>query len=234
MRNIAIIPARSGSKGLKDKNIKLLNGKPLIAYTIEAARESGMFNEIFVSTDSAAYADIAREYGADVPFLRDGTLASDTASSWDVVFNTICKYAEYEQSFDSFTLLQPTSPLRNAEDIVDAYRVMYYKQANAIVGVCEVEHSPLWSNTLPEDCSLVDFLNEEIISLPRQKLAKYYRINGAIYIVKTDYFESTRNIYKSKCYAHIMSKVHSIDIDYELDFMLAEMVMIKESENVQT
>ncbi|MFX4263258.1 cytidylyltransferase domain-containing protein [Pelotomaculum propionicicum] len=221
MRNIAIIPARSGSKGLKDKNIMLLNGKPLMAYTIEAAIESRMFDEVFVSTDSEKYAEIAREYGASVPSLRSEDLSSDTASSWDVVKEALERYEEHGQFFDSFTLLQPTSPLRKVEDIVKAYNLFQERDANAIVGVTEAEHSPLWCGTLPEDQSLVGFFKSEHANQPRQKLEPYFRINGAIYIVKTDYFIKVKDIYESKCYAYVMSRETSIDIDTAFDFIIA-------------
>ena len=114
MKNIAIIPARSGSKGIPDKNIKDINGKPLIAWTIEAAIKSNMFNCVMVSTDSDKYADIARNYGAEVPFLRSSENSSDTSSSWDVVREVLLKYEEMGFLFDTFTLLQPTSPLNSS------------------------------------------------------------------------------------------------------------------------
>ena len=136
VKKIAVITARSGSKGLKDKNIKLLNGKPLMAYTIEAAKQSGCFDCVHVSTDSEVYAEIARDYGAEVPFLRDEELASDTSSSWDVMRSVIRRYQQYGQSFDQAMLLQPTSPLRTAEDIQEIFRLMEDKKAKVVVGVC--------------------------------------------------------------------------------------------------
>jgi len=114
MKQIAVIPARSGSKGLKDKNIKVLNGKPMMAYTIEAALNSKLFDCVHVSTDSAQYASIAKQYGADVPFLRDKELADSKASTWDALRDVIQKYKEAGREFDAVTLLQPTSPLRSA------------------------------------------------------------------------------------------------------------------------
>ena len=225
MRNIAIIPARSGSKGLKDKNIKLFNGKPLIAYTIEAAKKSKLFDEIFVSTDSAEYASVAREWGANVPFLRNKELATDTASSWDVVKDSIINYKKEGKEFETVALLQPTSPLRNSDDIVNGYKLLIEKEANAIVGVCEVDHSPLWSNVLPVDDSLDNFLDQNVINAPRQSLPTYFRINGAIYIVGINYLLATDNLYKDKSYALKMSKEHSIDIDDEMDFIIAETMM---------
>ncbi|MDE4542534.1 acylneuraminate cytidylyltransferase family protein [Thermoanaerobacterium sp. R66] len=225
MKNIAIIPARSGSKGLKNKNIRLLNGKPLISYTIEAAQRSGLFDEIFVSTDSIEYAKIAQEFGASVPFLRNKELATDNISSWDVVKDALLNYKKLGKEFDTVALLQPTSPLRKHYDIINGYDQMRRKNANAVVAVCEVDHSPLWCNTLSEDESLQNFIKEELIKIPRQFLPKYYRINGALYIVKTNYLMSTENIYSEKCYALIMAKEHSIDIDDEMDFIIAEALM---------
>lgn len=116
MNNIAIIPARSGSKGLPDKNILDLNGHPLMYYTIKAALKSGCFDTVMVSTDSEKYADIAKSCGAEVPFLRSEELSSDTAGSWDVVREVLTQYKVMGNSFDYVALMQPTSPLRNAED----------------------------------------------------------------------------------------------------------------------
>ncbi len=226
MKNLAIIPARSGSKGLKDKNIKLMNGKPMLAYTIEAARESSLFDEVFVSTDSERYAKIAVEWGADVPFLRDDKLSTDTVSSWDVVKDAIIRYEEAGRIFDTIALLQPTSPLRTSDDIVLGYKEMVKRNANIIIGVCETDHSPLWSNTLPKDNSLKNFIPQDLIKVPRQSLPTYYRINGALYIVKTKYLLDAGSIYGARSFATIMSKENSIDIDDEMDFIIAETLMM--------
>jgi CMP-N,N'-diacetyllegionaminic acid synthase len=225
VKNIAIIPARSGSKGLKDKNIKLLQGKPLIAYSIEAAIKANLFDEIIVSTDSEEYAEIARKWGAAVPFLRSEELSSDTASTWDVVKDVLNQYAQRGNVFDTVALLQPTSPLRRAADIINGYSQLRDKNANAVIAVCEVDHSPLWCNTLPEDHSLQSFLNNQLINQPRQKLPTYYRINGALYLVRIEYLMSTENIYAEKCYATIMPKENSIDIDDAIDFKIAEALL---------
>ena len=224
MNNLAIIPARSGSKGLKDKNIKLLNGKPLIAYSIEAAAQSGIYSHILVSTDSEMYGEIAIKYGAEVPFYRSEENASDVASSWDVVKEVLRKYMEMGVEFDTFTLLQPTSPLRKTEDILNAYQIFKEKNATAVVSVCEMEHSPLWSNTLPEDNSLSGFLKSES-NKQRQKLETFYRINGAIYMAKVKEFLKDTNLYRDNCYAYKMSAERSIDIDTELDFKIAETII---------
>ena len=159
MKHLAVITARSGSKGLKDKNIKLLEGKPLLVYSIEAARQSGKFDCIHVSTDSEKYAQIAREHGADVPFLRDAALATDTAGTWDVLRAVVQQYAAIGQQFDTITLLQPTSPLRDAADIKMAFEIFEEKNAQSVVSVCEAEHSPLLCNTLKEDQSMCGFVD---------------------------------------------------------------------------
>lgn len=221
MKNLAIIPARSGSRGLKDKNIKLLNGKPLIAYSIDAAKNSEIFDEIYVSTDSKVYAKIAMEYGASVPFLRSKINATDTANSWDVVREALFQYEEMGRLFDTVTLLQPTTPLRTPDNIKEAYEILQKSHTNSVVSVCEVEHSPLWCNTLPKDYSMDNFIKEDVIMLGRQKLDTFYRINGAIYMVKVPYFKTCKTIYDKNSIAYIMGKEKSIDIDDEFDFKMA-------------
>lgn len=224
MKNLAIIPARKGSKGVKDKNIKLLKGKPLMAHTIQAAIDSEMFDRIIVSTDSEYYASIARKYGSDVPFLRDTANSSDNASSWDVVKEVLSKLKNVGQTFDSFALLQPTSPLRDGSDIKKAYKVLKQKYAESIVSVCEMEHSPLWSNVLPQDHSLAHFIRQEG-EKKRQDLEKYYRLNGAIYIATVNSFLEKNTVYGEKSFAYIMETSKSVDIDTELDFIIAEAIM---------
>ncbi len=221
---LAIIPARSGSKGLKDKNIKQLNCKPMIAYTIEAAIKSNIFDNIFVSTDSQEYANISIEYGATVPFLRPEYLSTDTATTNDVIEYTIKELKKVEKEYDYLMILQPTSPLRESEDILGAVKLLFEKNANSIVSVCEAEHSPLYMNTLDESLSMDDFLPKNI-KTRRQELPKYYRLNGAIYLCKVDYFLNYKDFYKEKSYAYVMDKERSVDIDDELDFIIAESLM---------
>ncbi len=225
---LAIIPARSGSKGLKDKNIKKLSGKPMIYYTIESAKKSGIFDDIIVSTDSQLYADLAMQYGASVPFLRPEYLSTDTATTNEVIEYTINKLEELNKQYDYLMILQPTSPLRQVEDIIKATGLLFEKNANSIISVCEMEHSPLYANTLGNSLSMDNFLDENIKSR-RQELPKYYRLNGAIYLSKVDYFIKYRNLYKEKSYAYIMCKERSIDIDDEIDFIMAEALMKSKS-----
>lgn len=224
LNNIAIIPARSGSKGLKDKNIKLLNGKPLMAYTIEAALQSKKFSTVMVSTDSEQYAQIAREWGAEVPFLRLAESSSDIASSWSVVREVLSMYKDLHQEFDCLALLQPTTPLREASEIVAGFKLMEEKQAGAVVSVCEAEHSLTLYNTLPADHSFVGFLTSPE-QYARQMGDTYYRLNGALYISRVDHFQSHQSIYDENCYALIMPQEHSIDIDSQFDFSLASFLL---------
>lgn len=222
---LAIIPARSGSKGIKDKNIINLKGKPLIAYTIDAAKESQIFDEIMVSTDSLKIAEISKSFGAKVPFLRPKELANDNAKTVDVIIHALNYYVNKNIEFDYFMLLQPTSPLRNSKDIKNAVNLLFDRNANSVVSVCETEHSPLWSNTLPEDLSLANFIKQEVKNIPRQELPKYYRINGAIYISNVDFFIREKDFYGEKSYAYIMSPERSIDIDNLVDLKLAEILL---------
>lgn len=223
MRNLAVIPARSGSKGLKDKNIRMLDGKPLMAYTIEAARKTGIFDQVMVSTDSPEYAETARQWGAEVPFLRSREASGDEAGSWDVVKEVLDRYEETGRYFDAVCLLQPTSPLRTWEDIEAAYRLFCEKSAAAVISVCEAEHTPLWCNTLPEDNSLDGFIRQED-NVRRQDAEKYYRVNGAVYFALVEGLRADGNLYRKGSFAYIMERERSIDIDTELDFLYAELI----------
>ena len=224
MKNIAIIPARSGSKGIKDKNIKELCGKPLMAYTIEAAIKSGQFSEVMVSTDSEKYAALARKFGASVPFLRSKITATDTASSWDMVDEVLGQYEKNGQVYDTFCLLQPTSPMRTSEDITAAYTLYKEKADFSVVSVCEAEHSPLWCGHLPENHEFVDFIGLENMK-QRQAGSKFYRLNGAIYIVNCKKFKTDQFLYQKGSFAYVMSQERSIDIDTLIDFRFAEIMM---------
>ena len=227
MKNLAIIPARSGSKGLQDKNIRLLNGKPLMAYTIEAAIVSQIFDKVMVSTDSIMYAEVAKEYGAEVPFLRSKRNSDDEANSWDVVKEVLSMYGAMGENFDSVCLLQPTSPMRTWQDILSAYEIFQEKATVSVVSVCEMSHSPLWCNTLSDECSMEDFIRPEV-NIQRQKLQKYYRLNGAIYMAYVEALKDDANLYRKGSFAYVMRGDRSIDIDTELDFLYVALIMKKQ------
>lgn len=228
MKNIAIIPARSGSKRLPDKNIKTLCGIPLLAYSVEAALQSGMFDTVHVSTDSEKYAQIARSHGADVPFLRSAENSSDSASSWGVVLEVLEQYSKLGRNFDCFMLLQPTSPLRTHEDITASFVLMENRRANAVISVCQGSYH----STLPDDGTMTDFIRNETNIMMRQDML--YRINGAIFLINTAYFLDDQNIDRSSCFAYIMDKRRSIDIDDELDFLFAEVVLNNKGTSSET
>lgn len=219
---IAIIPARGGSKRLPGKNIKLLGDKPLIAWTIEAAIKSNIFDHIFVSTDSEEIASVSRDYGAKVPFLRPAELASDTATTNDVVTHLVEWFEkEYNKEVTTVAILQPTSPLRNAQHIQEAFEEMKTKHAKAIVSVCELEHPIQFCNQLGLDGSMDGFI--ELGDMKRtQDLEPYYRLNGAIYFLSREYANRLSELYSEGTYSYIMGLKSSIDIDVDLDFKLAE------------
>lgn len=217
---LAIIPARSGSKGIIDKNIKELNNKPLLAYTIDACVKSKIFDDIIVSTDSKKYAQIAENYGAIVPFLRPKELSTDTAASNNVILHVLEKLKESGKLYDYFVLLQPTSPLRNENHIIESVNKLLKYDANSIVSICEVDHSSNLKIVLDSNARL-DFLFDDTKQIRRQDMKKEYRINGAIYSCKTNYFSRYKSFYREKSYPYIMDKISSIDIDdiYQFEFV---------------
>ncbi|EQB9156004.1 acylneuraminate cytidylyltransferase family protein [Morganella morganii subsp. morganii] len=222
LKVMAIIPARGGSKRLPKKNILPLADKPLIHWTIEAAQKSKYVDNIFVSTDDKEIANISRELNIFIPELRPPEIATDETSTNDVLNYTINKFAE---NFDIILLLQPTSPLRTAQHIDEALEFFIEKNASAVISVTSCEYSPLWTNPLPSDLSMNNFIKED--SLKRsQELEVYYRINGAIYILNKNQFIQDKKIrYTDKSFAYIMPPYLSIDIDNELDFQFANFIM---------
>ncbi len=226
---LAVIPARGGSKGLPGKNIKPLCGKPLIAWTIEAARNCNDIDKIIVSTDYEGIAKIAMQYGAEVPFLRPQELAADNSSTIDAIYHAVDWLSEYQNYHPGYILLlQPTSPLRKSEDINEAMEILKDKgQKNrpvrAIVSVCETDHHPWWSNILPEDGCMDGFIRPEILNKRRQDFPAFYRLNGAIYIAEADYIRQHNGFIGPNTFAYRMSKKSSVDIDSDFDFKLAEL-----------
>lgn len=221
---LAIIPARSGSKGLTDKNIKELNNKPLMAYTIEAAIESNIFDDIILSTDSSYYAEIGKKYGATVPFLRSENLSNDEASTKDVIFDVINELRIIGKNYDFFVLLQPTTPLRNKKHIKESVDILIDNKGNSVVSICQLEHSSSVNVTLNPKNRL-DFVFNDLKNIRRQDFQTEYRINGGIYICKTDFYLTYESFYMQGSYPYIMDKISSVDIDDIYDFMYAEYLM---------
>ena len=218
---LAIIPARGGSKRLPRKNVLDLAGKPLIAWSIEAGLKSKYIDKLIVSSDDAEILEIAEQYHAQT-IQRPDTLASDTATTFDAIEHTIASV----EAYDYIVLLQATSPLRETSDIDAAIELLHAKNADAVVSVCEMEHSPLWANTLDENLSMKGFLKEEVLNKRSQDLESYFRLNGAIYICKTEkLLEAKSFLLPEHIYAFKMDRERSIDIDEAIDFKMAEVLV---------
>ncbi len=218
---LAIIPGRGGSKRLPRKNVLDLCGKPLIAWSIEAGLKSKYITKVVVSSDDEEILNIAKEYKVDV-IRRPDELASDTATTFDALKHTL----ENMEKYDYVVLLQPTSPLRSEKYIDEAIELLEEKNADAVISVCQTEHSPLWSNTLDENLNMSDFLRAEVLNKRSQDLPRYYRLNGAIYICKTEKLLENKGFFvKENIYAYKMDKKHSVDIDEDIDFVIAEKLM---------
>ncbi|MDI6688643.1 MAG: acylneuraminate cytidylyltransferase family protein, partial [Desulfobacterales bacterium] len=185
------------------KNIKELCGKPLIAWSIEQAKACSNIDRVIVSTDDENIAKVAKQYGAEVPFIRPSELSSDTASTIDVIFHAIDWFKKHQDFRPEYTLLlQPTSPLRTAEDIERTIQTLKGKNARAVVSVCKTDHPPWWSNILPEDSNMKDFLRPDILNKRRQNLPIFYRLNGAIYLAETDYLLEHSGFFGSDTFAY--------------------------------
>jgi len=218
---LAIIPARGGSKRLPRKNILNLAGKPLIAWSIEAGLTSKYIDNTVVSSDDNEILSISNQYGA-ITIKRPDELANDTATTFDAIKHTIDNIKPY----DYVVLLQPTSPLRNAQHIDEAIELLITKNADAVISVCEMNHSPLWSNTLPDNGNMNNFLRDEIKNRRSQDLEKYYRLNGAIYICNTAKLLEEKTFFiNDNIFAYVMDRKNSIDIDEEIDLKIANLLM---------
>lgn len=199
-RILALIPARGGSKRLSKKNIRPLSGEPLIARTIEQAKNSKYIDRIIVSTDDEEIAGISKKYGAEVPFLRPRELAADNSKSVDVILHAVERLKNNDSCiYDLIILLQPTSPLRASEDIDKALELLFTKEAEAVVSVCKDGHEGS------------------------------YKPNGAIYSASYNYIKKYGGFFGGKTLDYVMPEDRSVDIDDETDFRLAEFLIKKTS-----
>lgn len=222
---ITIIPARGGSKGIPRKNLRLLARKPLIAYSIETALKSKWIDRVIVSTEDEEIAEISREDGAEI-IERPKEMARDDSPTIDAIFHAleVLKVENYEP--DITILLQPTSPLRTAKDIDNAIELFLNNDGESVVSVCEVEHTPYWSFKIEDKC-LKPIFEEKYLRMRRQELPKVYIPNGAIYISTPENLRKYNGFYCSMTVPYVMPPERSIDIDREIDFMLAELLMRK-------
>lgn len=219
----AIIPARGGSKGLPGKNQKNLNGHPLLAHSIQHAKNARCVDRVFVSTDCVELAQIAFEYEADVPFLRPKTLAGDASPVIDAVEHLIQRIPDYDPEY--IVLLQPTSPLRTAVDIDRAFAQLFSCDTQAVVSVCEALSHPLLCKQMDESGLLKPFVETPLNGSRRQDLPPAYALNGAVYMIRTEELLATRSWCPPETAAYAMPVERSIDIDNEMDFQWAEWMM---------
>ena len=212
MSLLALIPARGGSKGIPRKNIRELCGKPLIAWTIEVAQKSKYIDRLVVSTEDEEIAEIARSYGAEVPFLRPAELSRDETPGMDPVLHAL----EQLPGYDWVLLLQPTSPLRSSKDIDGIIRLCYSEMKPA-VSVCEQPKHPQWMYHISKRGCLQPFVDAPLISR-RQELSKVFALNGALYLAQTKWFNRTRNFITDETLGYVMPIERSVDIDNPLDW----------------
>lgn len=219
MKSLAYIPARSGSKGIPKKNIRELCGKPLLGWVVEAARETGIFEKIMVSTDSEEFAEIARGCGAWVPFLRDPEVAKDSTPTIDTICSDKVRLEALGYKFDTLCLLEATSPLCRSEDIMGAME-LHEKVGAGVVSLVKTSARPMIMRTLDGDNRATPILASRKI-LRRQDEPVFYQLNAAIYINSWD--ELTPELKPGyNPYGYVMDAISSIDVDSLEDFALAE------------
>lgn len=232
---LGIILARGGSKGIPRKNVQPAGGKPLIAWTIEAGLRSGALARLIVSTDNDEIAAVSREWGAEVPFQRPAALAQDDTGSIETTIHAVEFMADrHDYRPEYVLLLQPTSPLRTAEDIKGAVRLARERQADGVVSVTAAHSHPYWMKTIGEDGVLRDFLKPERPYTRRQDLPPVYFIDGALYLVRRDVLLERRTFYTDRTYAYVMPADKTLDVDSPWDLMVADLVLRARDNEQQT
>lgn len=223
---LCTICARGGSKGVRNKNIKPINGKPLIVYTIEQAINTGLFEHIVVSTDSDEIAEIATLYGAEVFFKRSAEMASDTAGKLDVIKDAFMRSeGHYQEQFDYLIDLDATSPLREESDIIEAFALLQEKSHCNLITAMPSRRSPYFN--------LVELLNGKVTLskeagrsiVRRQDSPKTYDMNASIYIWDRKTILSEKTLFLDNTGLYVMPEQRSIDIDSELDYKIVELIM---------
>ena len=219
---LAVIPARGGSKGIPNKNIVPLLDKPLINWTIEAARSSRYIDQLILSSDDERICAVAEAAGCDVPFLRPAELATDDAKTIDVVLDVINRIS----GFDLVVVLQPTSPLREASDIDNCLELLIAKGAATAVSVSEARDHPFLVYSMAADSRLDAFLKiDPNVSMRRQDLPPAYSLNGAIYIAEIDWLIESRSFVSTETLGYLMSRETSVDIDEPSDLERARIYL---------
>ena len=227
MSNIlGLINARGGSKSIPHKNIAPLSGKPLIAWTIEAALRSSSLTRVVVSTDDPVIADVSRKFGAEVPFLRPTELARDDTPGIEPVLHAVCWLAEQENYRPDYVmLLQPTSPLRNTADIEAAVELAHTGICDAVVSVSEAAMHPFWMKQINDNGELADFVPAVEQYTRRQDLPPAYALNGAIYLIRREALLNQRTLCPLHTLAYVMPAERALDIDTPWELQLADLVL---------
>lgn len=234
MRILCIIPARGGSKGLPDKNIKKLCGKPLIGWTIGQAKNCNFIDEIFVTTDSVKIAKVAEDFGIKIPFLRPKELAHDTSSSVDVVLHVLEYYQSRNLFFDYIILLEPTSPLRRKSDLDSAIKLAIEDQtADGIVSLGEIhlEH-PMITKKIGVSGRIISYIADVEKISQRQQADKAYFPYGVIYMIKTEVFLREHAFYTNNIIPYYIERWQNYEIDDIFDFVAIEAILKKMQEEV--
>lgn len=220
MANLAIIPARGGSKRIPRKNIKLFLGKPIIAYSIEAALKSELFEEVMVSTDDEEIAKIASDYGAKVPFLRNNDTANDFAVLADVVQEVVSSYKKQNKIFDNICCILPTAPFVKSNKIIEAYKKLTDNKFDSVFPVLEYSFPIQRSLKINDD--KVSMVWSENLNARSQDLEPRYHDSGQFYWLKYTAFSVGKKLFTDNSGAIVISELHAQDIDTETDWKLAE------------
>lgn len=218
---LGLITARGGSKGVVRKNVRPLCGRPVIAWTVEAGQQASTIDRLVLSTDDEEIATAAREAGCEVPFMRPDDLAGDDVPGIEPVLHAI---RTLDRAYDYIALLQPTSPLRTAEDIDAAVRLCVRRGAPSCVSVSHSHASPYWMYSVEDDGRMVPLLDSSLIPR-RQELPAVYSLNGAVYVARTDWLVTNRSFIGEGTVAHVMPPERSFEIDEPVDLIVVEAVM---------
>jgi len=220
LKTLALIPARGGSKGIPRKNIRRLAGKPLIAWSIQAALACPCIHSVVVTTEDEEIAQLSRTWGAQVPFMRPKELAQDDSPGMDPILHALDQLPD----FDAVLILQPTSPLRTSADINSFMEFAVAQNASCAVSVCEPANSPYWMFRMENEYRLTKLLDNDDITR-RQNLPPVYALNGALYFAKCSWLRQTRTFIHKETIGFTMPAERSIDIDTALDWNLAELLL---------
>jgi len=231
MNILAIITARGGSKGLPKKNIKILGDKPLIAWSIESAKQVQSIDKVIVSSDNDEIINIAKQYGAIVPFKRPENLASDTATTNDVLIHALDYYKNQNQQFDYLVLLQPTSPFRKEGDIDKMIKLAITSNADMVVSVKETSSNPYYV-LFEEDENGYLKKSKDSKFTRRQDCPTVYEYNGSVYVIKVDSLLKQNSLAFTKTVKFVMDNYHSVDIDNQFDFDFAEFMLERNTNKI--